>query len=251
MRGCRDVVIEGRTFKDLGSDVEAIHLEDCHGVTIRDNDFARVAQAITVLDSTDVRVEMNRYEDILGPSARVDLHRANFIQFDNVRGGYIGNNTGRGGDTEDIVSIHTSGGTTAAPLIIEGNHFEGTNWSSGSGSGIALGDHGSHDTVARDNILLNPGQVGIFIAGGTNNTIVDNVIYGEQRPRSNVGIYVWNQADGECSGNEVRNNRVRWFREDGEDNAHWDQGNCGQVAGWSTNDWEADLDPASLRVDLP
>jgi nitrous oxidase accessory protein NosD len=250
LEGCRDVVIENLTFQGLGPDVEAIHLEDCDGVRIRDNDFARVAQAITILDSTNVHIEGNRYEDILGPSARVGLHRGNFIQLDNVRGAYIGHNKGRGGDTEDIISIHASGGTATAPLVVEMNHFEGTNWSSGSGSGIALGDHGSHDTIARDNILLNPGQVGIFIAGGTNNAIVDNVIYGEQRALSNVGIYVWNQADGECSGNEVRGNKVRWYREDGEDNARWDQGNCGTVAGWSTNDWEADLDPETLRVDL-
>jgi len=40
----------------------------------------------------------------------------------------------------------------------------------------------------------NPGACGIFIAGGTNNQIVDNVIYGSQRPVANVGIYVWNQS---------------------------------------------------------
>ena len=54
-----------------------------------------------------------------------------------------------------------------------------------------------------NNILLNPGQVGIFIAGGTHNAIVDNVVYGEQRPLSNVGIYVWNQTDEPCSDHGV------------------------------------------------
>lgn len=250
LKGCRDLVIENLTFKDLGEDVEAIHLQDCHRVTIRNNDFARVAQAITALDSTDIRVEWNRYEDILGPSARVGLHRANFVQFDNVRVGYVGHNKGRGGDTEDIVSVHASGGTAADPLVIEMNQFQGTGWSSSSGSGIALGDHGSDHTIARNNVLLNPGQVGIFIAGGTNNAIVDNVIYGEQRALSNVGIYVWNQSDHGCSDNEVRGNKVRWYRADGAENASWDQGNCGAVSGWSTNDWDATLKPDALQVDL-
>lgn len=250
LRGCSDVVIENRTFKDLGPDVEAIRIEDCDRVTIRNNDFARVAQAITVTDSTDIRVEWNRYEDILGPHARVGLNRANFVQFDQVHGGYIGHNKGRGGDTEDIVSLHASGGTAAEPLLVEGNHFEGTDWTSESGSGIALGDSGSDHAIARGNVLLDPGQVGIFIAGGTNNAILDNVVYGRQRPSSNVGIYVWNQSDSECSGHEVRGNQVRWDRADGEENEAWNQGNCGPIAGWDENDWDATVDPETLHVDL-
>jgi hypothetical protein len=250
LNGCNDVVIENKTFKDLGPDVEAIHLENCHRVTIRDNDFARVAQAITAINSTEIRVEWNRYVDILGPHPRVGLHRANFVQFDKVRGGYIGHNVGRGGDTEDIVNLHDSGGTKAAPLYVEENQFEGTTWTSKSGSGIALGDSGSSFTVARHNTLLNPGQVGIFIAGGTNNAILDNVIYGEKRALSNVGIYVWNQSDSPCSGHEVRGNKVLWYRADGDANPGWDQGNCGTVAGWSANDWNAALDPTTLRIPL-
>jgi hypothetical protein len=250
LRNCKDVVIEGKTFKDLGPDVEAIRLENCHGVTIRNNDFARVAQAITATDSTDIRIEWNRYADILGPHERVGLNRANFVQFDQVRGGYIGNNKGRGGDTEDIVSLHDSGGSADEPLIVEYNHFEGTDWSSESGSGIALGDGGSSDSIARNNVLLNPGQVGIFIAGGTNHSIIDNVVYGEQRTSSNVGIYVWGQNDAACSGHEVRGNNVHWTRADGDQNTAWDAGNCGPIAGWSDNRWQEITDPAALAVDL-
>jgi hypothetical protein len=250
LKGCSDVVIENLTFKDLGPDVEAIHLDRCSNVTIRANDFARVAQAITAVDSTNIRVEWNRYEDILGPHERVGLHRANFVQFDKVQGGYIGNNKGRGGDTEDIVSLHDSGGTAAEPLVVERNQFEGTNWTSQSGSGIALGDGGSAYSIARGNRLLNPGQVGIFIAGGTHNAIIDNVIYGEARPASNVGIYVWDQTDDPCSGHQVSGNRVQWLRADGAANASWNPGNCGEVAGWDDNDWNATLDPSTLHVEL-
>ncbi len=250
LEDCQDVVIEGKTFQDLGPDVEAIHLENCDNVTIRNNDFARVAQAITATDSTNIRVEWNRYRDIIGPHARVGLNRANFVQFDKVRGGYIGNNKGLGGDTEDIISLHDASGTATEPLYVENNHFEGTNWQSESGSGIALGDGGSSFAIARNNVLLNPGQVGIFIAGGTGNAIIGNVLYGEQRPLSNVGIYVWNQSDSECSGHEVSGNKVHWTRADGEPNASWDQGGCGPVSGWATNDWRQTTDPAQLHVDL-
>jgi hypothetical protein len=248
--GCDNLVIENRTFKDLGTDVEAIHLERCNNVTIRANDFARVAQAITVLDSTNVKIEWNRYLDILGPHERVGKHRANFVQLVRVTRGSISHNKGRGGDTEDIISMYKSGGSSTSPFIIEYNHFEGTNWTSPSGSGIALGDEASAYSIARYNTLLNVGQVGMFIAGGTNHKILDNVIYGERRTSSNVGLYVWNQYAATCSGHEVRGNRVSWRKADGSISGSWNGGNCGTISGWSSNDWNASLDPAALKVGL-
>jgi hypothetical protein len=72
----------------------------------------------------------------------------------------------------------------------------------------ALGDGGGSWNIARHNILVNPGQVGAFIAGGTNNQITDNIIIGQQRADSNVGLYVWNQSSTPCSGHTVARNRV-------------------------------------------
>jgi hypothetical protein len=248
--GCDNLVIEGRTFKDLGPDVEAIRLENCNNVTIRANDFARVAQAITVINSTNVRIEWNRYLDILGPNARVGKNRANFVQLVQVSQGLIANNKGKGGDTEDIVSMYQSGGTASSPFVIEYNQFEGTNWTSTSGSGIALGDGASTYSIARNNILLNVGQVGLFIAGGLNHKILNNTVYGERRDLSNVGLYVWNQSSSTCAGHEVAGNRVWWRNAAGSSNPSWNAGNCGSVTGWSSNDWNAALDPATLRVGL-
>ena len=115
-----------------------------------------------------------------------------------MSGGLIGHNKGKGGDTEDIVSVYQSDNVT-----VEDNQFEGTNWSSPSGPGIALSDGGGSFNVAQRNILVNPGQVGIFIAGGDDNKILDNIVYGAQRTYSNVGLYVWNQSSSPCSTNEV------------------------------------------------
>jgi Right handed beta helix region len=249
--GCDNLVIEGLTFQDLGEDVEAIHLKGCNNVLIRANDFARVAQGITVEKSTNVRIEWNRYLDIVGPHERVrGLNRANFAQLDSVKGGYISHNKGKGGDTEDIVSLFKTGGTAEAPFIVEYNHFQGTDWSSSSGSGIALGDATSSHSIARYNLLLNPGQVGIFIAGGTDHKIIGNTIYGEQRASSNVGLYVWNQSSDPCADNEVRDNEVSWTKADGTPNPAWDGGNCGTIVGWDSNTWDATIDPASLEVTL-
>jgi hypothetical protein len=248
---CDDIVIEGHTFRDLGAGVEAIHLERCKNVTIRANDFAHVAQAITVIDSTNVRIEWNRYLDILGPHKRSHgKHRANFVQLVEVRRGLIAHNKGKGGDTEDIVSLFKTGGTAKHPFIIEYNHFQGGDWTSKSGSGIALGDSTSSHSIARYNILLDPGQAGIFIAGGTDHKIIGNTILGRKRRGSNVGIYVWSQSDAPCGANTVRDNVVSWTKGDGSKNPRWDGGNCGRIKGWQDNRWHAKLDPDDLEVTL-
>ena len=60
-----------------------------------------------------------------------------------------------------------------------------------------MGDGCGAHMVIRHNTFLSPGQVGIGIACGTDIHITDNIIYGEMRPLSNVGIYIWNQYTGD------------------------------------------------------
>jgi hypothetical protein len=246
LSNCSNVVVENKTFRDLGSGVIAIRIENCSNVTIRSVDFLNVAEGVYALNSSNITIVDSRYSNITGPAQpRTGANVANFVQFNNVAGGLIDHNKGKGGDTEDIVSVYQSDHVT-----VEDNRFEGTNWTSGSGSGIALSDGGGSFNVAQRNILVNPGQVGIFIAGGTNNKILDNTVYGAQRPKSNVGLYVWNQSSSACSGNEVSRNQVWWRNEAGTNNSAWNSGNCGTVAGWSTNTWNAPLDVNVLRVSL-
>jgi parallel beta-helix repeat protein len=243
--GCSDVTITGRQFVDI-ADV-AIIVEQCDNVTITGNDFSNVVGGIYVLDSTNVTITWNRYENI--GDGTIGSGHSNFVQFANSIGGYIAHNKGIGGNTEDIISIYQSGGASASsPLIIEYNAFQGTNWSSESGSGSMLGDSCGAHMVVRFNTYLSPGQAGIGIACGTDIHVTDNIIYGEMRPLSNVGIYIWNQYTGECSGNEIARNQVRWYRYDGTENPYWNSGNCGAVAGESTNNWYANIDPAQLEV---
>jgi hypothetical protein len=244
LQDCRDQVISNKTFKDLGANVIAIKLVRCDNVTIQAVDFENVAEGVYAVDSTNIRVIDSRYRNIVGPHERAGLNRANFVQFNNVNGGLIDNNKGIGGDTEDVVSLYAS-----SRIVVEDNAFQGTNWHSTSSSGIAIGDGGGSDNIARRNKLLNIGQVGIFIAGGTNNKILDNVIYGEQRPGSNVGIYVSNYSGGSCSGHTVWGNRVLFRNADGVLNGYWQGSGCGTVTK-SGNDWAAPLILSSLRVSL-
>ena len=244
LRDCRDRVISNKTFKDLGANVIAIKLVNCHNVTISAVDFENVAEGVYAVNSTNIKVVDSRYRNIIGPHERVGLNRANFVQFHRVNGGLIDHNKGIGGDTEDVVSLYQT-----SNVIVEDNHFEGTNWESTSSSGIALGDGAGSNNIARRNKLLNIGQVGIFIAGGTNNKILDNVIYGERRPNSNVGIYVNKYSDGTCSGHTVSGNRVRFWNDDGVLNGYWQGTTCGTVTKVG-NDFAAPLNLAGLRVVL-
>jgi len=253
LRDCRDVVIENRTFRDLGANVIAIRLERCTNVTIRANDFINVSEGVYAVASSNIRIIDNRYQNITGPYERVGLNRANFVQFDSVNGGLIDHNKGRCGDTEDIVSLYKT-----SNVIVEDNQFEGVAssspgclaWRSSSGSAIALGDDGGSGNTARRNIVITPGQVGIFIAGGLNHQMTDNIVIGEQRDKSNVGMYVWNAYPYPCSGQTVSGNRVYWRKADGALNGFWNGGNCGSIAGTGNNWADTSLDVNRYRVSL-
>jgi hypothetical protein len=246
-----NVTISGKKFVGIGNDVSAIRLTNCSNVVITANDFKDCCQPITVVNSTNVEISWNRYQNITGPHARNGTNRANFTQWISTTGGSIHHNKGIGGDTEDIISIYQSGGVDAGhPLVIEHNSFEGTNWTSTGGAGILVGDNGGSHVIVRYNTLLNPGQVGIGISSGTDIHVTDNTVYGTQRPSSNIGFYVWNQYVTVCSSHEVARNRIKWFQADGTQNPAWDAGNCGTVTGWGTNDWFANIDPTTLHVTL-
>jgi parallel beta-helix repeat protein len=247
LTNCSNVTVSGKQFVNIDDD--AIVIEGCNNVTITGNDFSGDVGAVYAINSTNVTITWNRFQNI--GDGTIGSGHSNYVQFNNTWGGYVGHNKGVGGNTEDLISVYESGGASAAsPLVIEYNAFEGTNWSSGSGSGSMLGDAGGTHIVIRYNTYLSPGQVGIGVPSGTDIHVTDNTIYGAKRTSSNVGIYVWNQATAQCSGIEVARNQVKWYRDDGVANPYWDAGNCGTVAGESSNNWNASIDPASLHVVL-
>ncbi len=247
INGQSNVTISGLQFQNLGSSQpNAIVIQNSSNVTVTANDFDNVIGAILAIDSSNITVTWNRYRNI--GDGTIGFGHSNFVQFGRTTGGYIANNKGIGGNTEDIISMYQSQGASASsPIVIEYNHFEGTTWTSGSGSGMMLGDSGGAHIVARFNTLLNPGQVGIGIPGGSDIHVTDNIIYGAQRSLSNVGNFVYNYSA--CSNEEVSRNQVKWYRFDGVENAMSDAGTCGVVT-FADNNWSAPLDPVTLRVTL-
>lgn len=250
-RGATDVEISGKSFRGLGAGVEAIRFEGCQRVWVHDCDGENIAQFITAWNTTDIRIEDNRFRNILGPHARTGRNLANFVQLAASERVKVLRNKGIGGDTEDMVSIYK---TPHAEIAY--NHFESPlppdplAWSSGSGSGIALCDGQSFDNHAHHNILLNVGQVGMFIAGGRDSSMEDNIVIGEKRPGSNVGMYVADYSGG-CAGNHaVRRNRVRWVNAAGAVNGKYLPSSCPGTKD-EGNSWnDTSLDPNAYHVVL-
>lgn len=239
LRGESRIRISGQTFE--GIDGLALGLSDCTDVLIDGCHFEDVGQAIIAVDCVNVTILNCTYRHLRGPHGM-------FAQLDKTVNGKVAGCSGfcdpTVDDPEDIVSVFRSDNAR-----ILRNTFEGGG-PSGSGSGIMLGDYGGDSILCAGNRLINPGQVGIGVAGGTNVTVARNVIYNAGVEGSNVGLYVNNYSPGPMSDIEVRDNDVDWRRADQTLNPAWDGGTAGPVAGWDSNDWNATVDPDELRTHL-
>lgn len=255
--GENGVVVEGLAISN--PDGPCVRIVASTDVVVRDSEIGPCGgHAVIVEDSSAVSLErlqihdsasgvyaVNSRQIVVAQSSFANAGR-NFVQFDKVTGsgnrisGNSGQNILGGSNAEDFVSIYKSSGTSGSPLRITGNSFRNGGPSS-SGSGIMVGDRGGSNIVVKGNTLINPGQAGIGVPGGTNIRVLDNVVYSAAHPWSNVGIYVWNQSSGPCGSIEVRGNRVEWYNAAGNENPAWNGGNCGEITGWNDNDWHADI----------
>jgi hypothetical protein len=104
-----------------------------------------------------------------------------------------------------------------------------------------LGDGGGSHQLAQGNRLVNPGQVGIGVAAGSEIRVLDNLIYASGEPWSNVGMYVWNQYES-CGYVEVSGNQVNWTAGNGQPNSFWNGGGCDLDE--HGNNWDANVGPS-------
>jgi len=230
-----NVTIRNSTIGPCGDD--AVYLSDVDGAVVEGNYITGTGNGVLVHRSDSVRVDSNAF---------VDAGR-NFVQFDKVNGagssisGNRGQNELGGTNAEDLISLYLSNGTASSPIRVVGNHLR-NGGPSDSGSGIMLGDGGGSYQFVEGNVLVEPGQVGIGVASGTNMTVRSNVVYSSALPWSNSGIYVWNQYDQACGNVEVSGNQVNWTKADGSSNSWWEGGGCGEVNNYG-NDWNAPVGP--------
>ena len=133
---------------------------------------------------------------------------------------------------EDIINVNQSIGTSASPIMVKGNWLRGGGPST-SGGGILLGDVGGAYQVAENNIVVDPGQYGIAIAGGNNIALRNNKIFSSKKSYNNVGLYAanWYESLGKSSNITVANNTVNYTNKDGKLNNFWYAGNVEPISG--------------------
>jgi hypothetical protein len=225
-----NVIIRNCFFN--GSGAEAIEIENASNVTITNCLFARMTCGVYCLDSNTIKINNNQF---VNTRMRIingnEAGRGQFVQFNSCggAGNEVMNNKGENwqgeSNPEDMISMYNSSGTAASPTKISGNMFRGGGPSS-SGGGIISGDNGGGNTIIENNSLMNPGQYGEAIAGGSNIIIRNNKIFSKQFPWSNNPLYVWGQAGAGCSNNLVQGNLVNWTDRNGNQNRGWNAGNC-------------------------
>ncbi len=84
-------------------------------------------------------------------------------------------------DFEDMINFFSTTGTAASPIVVRGNYLR-NGGPSPSGTAIILGDGRNklgtgYINVVR-NVIVDPGHVGINVAGGHNFVVKNNIIYG-------------------------------------------------------------------------
>ena len=244
-----------------------IQLDSCVNVTIKRCFFNSASTGICAIGSTGIDVDSNQIMNVYrrffnSPHTGLNLGNDTLrykdggqaVQFDGVYGANnkIYNNKIENfpgvSDPEDAISILRSSGTLLIPIVVQGNWIRGGGPSI-CGGGIMTGDEGGSFVIVKNNILLNPGQYGIAIAGGHDIKLLNNIVVAKKGPINNVGCYVWNQTpDHACANNTVSGNQINYINKDGVSNPNWNSGNCGSVAGWSTNNWVSRKDSTVLPV---
>lgn len=228
---CDNLIIRNCYF---GSSVGiGIAITNCKNVLIEDCLFANNESAVYADSaSEDIIIQDCQCINPHGPSPR-----GQFVQFNSVvtsvtgqcaiRRNRVENFLGES-YPEDTINMFASSGRVGAPIDISDNIIKGGGPSL-SGGAILTGDTSGSYTTFSNNWLVNPGQYGIAIAGGSNMVMDSNRIYSPSFDWNNIGAYIWAQGGATCSDATFTNNHVSYLDETGAINNFWDAGNCGTV----------------------
>lgn len=243
---CYNIKIINNTIAN--SSEPGISLYNCSNIVVERNFFSKLSTGIYAenSDAGGIVVRHNSFLNMLGP-----FPRGQCIQFNNING--PGNsisynkckNIAGESYPEDAISLYKSNGTPDSPIIIESNQIKGGGPSK-SGGGIMLGDSGGSNQTAINNILVDPGQYGIAISGGNNNSIIGNYIYGRAQQFTNVGVYVAGYNGQVCTNSTVKLNMVNFHNYLGKANNSWIGPNTLIPSGWSSNFWGANINSGIL-----
>ncbi len=245
LNNCTNITIENCFLRDASGN--GVNVENSSNITVTNCSMESIATGVYVQgQSSQIQVLYNTCVNVNGPFPRGQLTQFNGVSGENNKINYnVAENFLGESYPEDIINVYKSNGTADSPIEIKGNWIRGGGPSS-SGGGILVGDNGGSYTTVEDNILVNPGQYGLAIAGGENMKLLNNTVFAEQKDFNNVGLYVWNQYDPACGNHTVSGNSVNYTKADGTKNNAWNGNNCGEIIGWDDNEWGADIDASIL-----
>ncbi len=151
------------------------------------------------------------------------------------------------------IYFEDSSGTAISPIEVGFNKLRGGGPSTEAGgiyTGSGIGGH----FVVHDNILVETGRVALGLAGDGVSAL-RNIVYGPTghawTSTTGVGLCVMRDGTSPCQNIEARDNRVLFFNTAGQ-NDEYDAGDCGTVAGWSSNTFgDATLDASVWETPLP
>jgi hypothetical protein len=250
LTNCRNVYITLCTLKNSSN--VAIELNNCTNVTIEKNNIYNVAAGIVAKNCTNggINIYTNQMQNMLG-----QVYGGAFVQFVNVVG--TNNNISYNklqnvmGQSQPHVGIHliSSKGTYDNPITIDRNWIRGGGPSTSSG-GICLGDKGGANQTATNNILVDPGQYGLAIIGGSRMSLKDNTVYGKRQSFTNVGLYVWGQSGTQVTNSVVSGNRINFKNSNNIQNDTWLAAGQTAPSGWGNNTRNANIGDSILPASI-
>ncbi|NDP20092.1 MAG: T9SS type A sorting domain-containing protein [Paludibacter sp.] len=225
---------------------EGVSIENCNNITVVNCTMELIRTGVYAQASTGVKVNYNDVKNILGP-----MPRGQMVQFNDVSGAdnsisfNVAENIAGQSATEDVISLYMSNGTELSPIKVAGNWIRGGG-PSVSGGGIMTGDNGGSYVLVENNILVNPGQYGLSVAGGHHITIRNNKVYSQKFTFANIGLVAWNQYSFASYSNTIMNNEINYTNNNGVINNMWNAGNMGVVTGWDTNTYNSNVTASIL-----
>lgn len=227
----------------------SIYIDTSKKVQIVNNSLDKAENSLNIHKSSEVRILLNKASRFIGP-----YPRGHFIQLDklygsnnqvlcNVADGYpempdpklTTRENAPKLRVEDVINVWQSNGTPTSPIVIAYNKIRGG--SSFTGSGILLGDGGGSHQVAKNNIIVNPWNVGIAVAGGSNMLIEQNKIFSNLPYNiAQAAMYVNNfyPSTSSCDSVRFNNNEQNWTWTQ-YNTQLWNPNTCSNISGIETN----------------
>ena len=253
LRDCTNVHITKCRLQN--SKKVAILLENCKGVLIDSCYITNVQTGVNAKNSVTVKVNSNYFRNMNGP-----FPAGCAVQFNNVSApasqinyNRVENIVGEAQHPQDLLSVYKSNGLPGDSIQVIGNWIRGGQVinDSGGAAGIVLGDVGGSYQVARYNVVINGGFVGMQVQGGSHIKMDHNTIFSTKTGYSNDGLSYGNYSGQPSTDVEISYNKIKFFNKHGEEvDCWWDPKTVSKPKGWETNILKADIDEKILPEKL-